>query len=263
MTDLAALQQAFQDRVLHGRPDIHAALVGAGQADFADRIGAYVDGYRARLVEALATTYEGLQFALGEARFDALMRDYIAATPSTWYSIRDYGAGVADHLARTLPDDEGRCLSELAAWEWTLAAVFDAAEDSVLPLAAMGSVAAEDWPRLCFRLRACVRLARTGSNAVAWWRAAGEQADRPTAFFGAEPVDWVLWRRGVRTFYRSLEPDEAPALAAVAGGASFADLCAVLAESLPETEVALRAASLLRTWISEELVGSLALAPAG
>jgi hypothetical protein len=58
----------------------------------------------------------------------------------------------------------------------------------------------------------------------------------------------------VKTLFRSLDPVEAAAFDAAGQGATFGTLCEQLAHHVDETEVAMRAASLLRGWINEELI---------
>ena len=99
MMALAELQQAFQRRVLAGERAIEAELACPAKGDFAARLRAYVDGYSARLIEALATTYPALRRTLGEDEFERHMRVYIEATPSHHTSVRYYGAAVAESLA--------------------------------------------------------------------------------------------------------------------------------------------------------------------
>lgn len=253
---LAELQRAFQARIVSLEGGIEAQLKGTENTDFEARLDVYVDGYRARLVEALGTTYPILKDTLGEDEFEQQMCLYINSTPSRHYSVRYYGQQVAQRMRARVPESTGQALAELAYWEWTLADVFDAPDDEALDAAALAAVPAQEWSTLSFTLRACVRRLETRSNAVEWWRAANQLCEKPAGIVAAAPARWLLWRRGVRTLFRSLDEVEAAALDAAAAGASFGELCEVIALGVDETQVALRAASLLRGWITEELIAS-------
>jgi Putative DNA-binding domain len=259
---LTELQQQFQQRVLTRRGLIGPELMGSSEPDFDARLGAYVEGYRSRLVEALGATYPALKATLGEEGFGQCMRDYIEATPSHHYSVRYYGAGVSELMAAQGNQGDGargQVLADLARWEWMLAEVFDAPDDESLGVEALGAVPPEAWASVTFQFRACVRQIDLHSNAVDFWRASKDLCAAPGAFETAPPSRWLLWRRGLSTLFRSVDPSEATALDGARAGLSFGALCAALAVCVEETEVAMRAASLLRGWLSEELIAGYTL----
>ena len=256
---LQELQRAFQARVLLREEGIEAELNHEDHIDFAPRLDTYVEGYRTRLVEALGATYPVLQKTLGSEEFARQMRDYIDTTRSTHYSVREYGADIAQWQRSRSDYGQGKELAELARWEWTLADVFDARDDPSLEISALATVPPAAWPGLSFTLRSCVRRFETQSNTVQWWRAANGLCDQPAKLIDGETSQWLLWRRGVKSFFRSLDTVEAPLLDAVRRGSTFAELCERIAPDVPDTEVALRAASLLRGWIAEELVADYLL----
>ena len=251
---LQELQRAFQARVLLHQEGIEAELNHEDDIDFEARLDTYVEGYRTRLVEALGATYPVLQKTLGSEEFARQMRDYIDTIRSMHYSVREYGADVAQWLKSRSDSGRAKELAELARWEWTLADVFDAHDDQSLEISALATVPPAMWPGLSFTLRACVRRFETQSNIVQWWRAANGLCDQPAKLIDGETSQWLLWRRGVKTFFRSLDTVEAPLLDATRRGSTFGELCEQIAPDIPDTEVALRAASLLRGWIAEELI---------
>src|ERR1700691_3762059 len=123
---LTELQQQFQHSVLTRDASIGPELIGASAPDFSARLGAYVEGYRSRLVEALGSTYPALKVTLGDEAFERRMREYIESTPSPHYSVRYYGAAVESLMAAEADDNTRAVLADLARWEWMLAEVFDA-----------------------------------------------------------------------------------------------------------------------------------------
>jgi hypothetical protein len=260
MMRLQELQRAFQARVLRHQAGIESVLNNPHDADFEPRLDTYVGGYRTRLVEALGATYPVLQTTLGSDEFSRQMRDYINATHSQHYSVREYGADIAQWLTSNDDSSHAKRLAELARWEWTLADVFDARDDDPLDMAALARVPAPAWPGLSFTLRACVRRFETHSNIVQCWRAANNLCEPPAELIDEEPSQWLLWRRGVKTFFRSLDTFEAPLLDAARTGETFGELCERIAPCVPESEVAFRAASVLRGWMAEELIADYALA---
>ena len=257
---LAELERAVQRHVLAGGP-LPAALERAVAPPAAERWDIYVEAYRLRLTEALATQYPALAARTGRESFAERMRAFIAATPSPHRSIRDYGHELADHLAAGARDLEGEMRAELAAFEWRLAASFDAAPGSPASPADLAGVAPEDWPGLRFRgVPALGRLA-TRTNAVAVWRAAkaAAEAGGPEAAVALPPaacterVEWLILRPDLDTQFRSMPAGEAAALDRLLGGASFGRLCEELAETLgDDAAAAATAAGWLKGWLLEQ-----------
>lgn len=252
MTALAVLQAALQERVLRGGRMIEP-LVAGDPRDVGSRLAVYEHAFRARLTEALAASYPVLRKLLGNEAFEAAASACIASEPPTQASIRWYGA----HLHRQL----GAKHEELARWEWLLAEVFDAADDTAMTAADLAAVAAADWPALRLRLHRTVRFFESKTNAVACWKAASEGAPAP-APVSAAPMSWVVWRRDLTVLFRSTPPDEARALADLARGATFAALCEGLADGPAQgRDTPVRAASLLQEWIGQGLIGQCAFYP--
>ena len=256
---LADLQQAVQAHVLDGG-EVPASLLAAVAAPAEERWRIYSDGYRLRLIEALAAQYPVLAARLGREAFGFAMRDFVDATPSVHRSIRDYGGDLAGYLAASAHDVENRLCAELAAFEWCLAGAFDAPHSIPTAPADLATVAPEEWATLGFRAVPSVRRLQSGTNAVAVWRAlkAGIEGSATTA--GELPaaeathsVDWLIYRRHLDVEFRSCAPGEAMALDLLTNGASFGELCGVLADAGHESP-ALQAAGWLKGWLLEEIL---------
>jgi len=259
---LAELERAVQRHVLDGG-ELPAALGAAVAPPAAERWDIYVEGYRLRLCEALATQYPALAARSGREAFDARMREFIAGTPSVHRSIRDYGGELADQLAAAARDPEAEMRAELAAFEWRLAAAFDAPGSTPTAPADLAGVAPEDWPGLRFRPVPSLARLSTRTNAVAVWRAAkaaleadsdGAPLSTPAAARGAR-VEWLILRPALETEFRSLPADEAAALDRLLAGEPFGALCAELAATLGDDgTAAATAAGWLKGWL---LAGAL------
>jgi len=251
---LAELQAAFQGRLLHGSADIDPLVVGDERLAAAERLGIYEHAYVSRLAEALGETYAAVRYALGEARFAQLAALYVREHPSNQFSIRFYGAEFAAFVTRSRPQVRAAVLADLARWEWTLAATFDGPDVPPLAVESLSGLASEDWPDLRFEFTPTMSRVRTTTNAHSWWRAATDGAPRPTRWRMARPTEWLVWRQGLATRFRSLPPDETWALDAALNGHPFSSLCEGLVQFGDEAQAPLRAAMLLRGWVSEGLL---------
>ncbi|HUO79441.1 MAG TPA: DNA-binding domain-containing protein [Steroidobacteraceae bacterium] len=256
---LAELERAVQRHILGGGP-LPESLAAAVAPPAAERWSVYVEAYRLRLTEALAAQYPALAARAGGSAFAALAGAFIAETPSVHRSIRDYGRELAAHLAAGARGAEDEMRAELAAFEWRLAAAFDAAPGRPTAPAELAAVAPEAWPGLCFRAVPALGRLATETNAVAVWRAAkaaGDAAPEPLADpVAARPgrVEWLILRPALDAEFRSLPPDEAAALDRLLAGEPFGALCEALAGPRGEAGAAATAAGWLKGWL---LAGAL------
>ena len=249
MSALAELQRQFQECILDEDPAILGALESGFGIDAATRVDVYSQAYRLRLTEALASNFPRLHDWVGPQRFFAICGRYIATHPSHFRSIRWVGAELAACLELSCPEEPW--LSDLAQWEWALAAAFDAAALGESDLAIL---APENWPSLRFEFHPSARILRLATNAPALFKALLDDEAAPVPSTLHAPRAWLLWRQALTTRYRSLDHAEDAALAAALSGASFEDVCDALCGKLAHEEVPLRAAGLLKAWIADGLI---------
>lgn len=252
---LGEVQRAFQRYVLESSAlEAGRLFAPADGAALATRMGIYHDAYRLRLIEALRSDHPVLHDLLGAADFEAAARAYIDRHRSPYYNVRWYGGDLADFLQTTAPWSERPWLAEMARFEWSMLAAFDAADSDVLKAEAMARFAPGDWPGLRFSAHPSVRLLALAFETPALWKthkAGGEvRGVKPAMLRG----DWLIWRRQRETYFRSLARDESQVLRSLLDGESFATICEQVADT--DGDAALRAASFLKTWISEELLSA-------
>lgn len=253
---LQALQQRFQQHLLHGGDEPDATLaadIAPGGIGVARRLRVYHQAYRARLVDALRDTFGHTARYLGDDGFERDARAFIDATPSHHASLNDYGAGLPAWWAQRFPADPD--IAELAQLDWALRRAFDGADAPVLGLADLAGVAPDAWAHIGFRLHPTVRRLRVTRNTAALWAALdAEQAPPP-----AEPLDaeLLVWRLGQQPHFRTLGPMEAEALAALQDGLGFAALCEQLARKHPQADGAREAGALLRRWVDDGLLSEV------
>ena len=125
------------------------------------------------------------------------------------------------------------------------------------PLDELGAVSADDWPMLRLSLIPTLQRGRCNWNIGPIWRAvdAGESPPTPEPLAGT--TQWAIWRRDLTIYWRSFDNAEAGAMDAFGNGATFAEVCVVLCEWMPESGVPGRAAGMLRQWLAEGLVGAM------
>jgi hypothetical protein len=257
LTAVAKLEhvlERFQAHVLHGDGAIEQHVRGTERVPVATRLAIYRDAYRARLIEALGTTYPVLAALLGEDDFDELGAAYVQTHDSPFFSIRHYGHELPSFLVTQPPYAAVPVLSELARWEWTLAEVFDAGDGKPIDADTLAQVPPEGWAHLRFRWHPSLRRLQLAWNVPQIWKAASSGEDQPTPSLEPAPVEWLLWRREVKTYFRSLSTAEGAALDAARQEASFGELCELLCLHMEEAQAPAQAAAFLRTWLAAGLI---------
>jgi hypothetical protein len=254
---LDELQAHFQRYVLTGEGAFVGAIVGDARADADTRASIYYEAYRLRLVEALETDFDALRDYLGEERFDELCRDYVGAHVSDHYSIRHYGRHMACFLADTGPWRDEPFLAELATFEWAMMDAFDASDAPIAAVADMGQVPPEQWPGLTFALHPSLQRINLSWNAPAVWNAVDRKEPLPAAVKTDHPVGWMVWRKDLHIYFRSLSVDQAWMLDALRAGQTFSEVCEGLTEWIDAQHVALHAAGLLKQWLEDGLISGV------
>lgn len=252
-----AMQNALLDESEQGVRAIAHVIVDTAPLAPAARLEIYRNAYRSRLIEALEDGYPNLHRLLGDEHFDTLGAGFVAAHSSVHRSIRWYGRELAQFLrAEPAYRDQPR-LAELAAFEWTLGEAFDSEDAIPLERAALNAIEPAAWGEMHFSFHPSLRRLALEWNTVAAWRALGEEGTPPDPARLAHPTSWLIWRQGLKNYFRSLEPIEERALEAAQAGARFAQLCTTLAATVGEAEIALHAARLVATWVDGGLIVSV------
>ncbi len=234
--------------------DATTLILGDERADAEERMNLYADAYVVRLVKALEVAFPGLWGLVGDEQFWGLCRDYIAAHPSTFRSIRWFGDKLAEFLFTTPPYDEYPFVGEMAAFEWAQGLVFDAADTKPLSETDLMQVPPEKWGLLTFSFTPAMRLLDLHWNVPAIWQALKRDEEPPEPERQEMAVVWLLWRQELDPRWRPLDVDEAWALQQALQGGDFATLCEGLLEWVDVQNAPLRAAGFLKSWLAHGLI---------
>lgn len=257
MSTLEKIQNDFHRYVLGGESPIQSQVVGTERVNATTRLAIYGNAYHARLIEALDANYPALHGWLGDEQFRQLALAYIDARPSQHYSIRWFGHRLPAFMADSPPWRDDAFSNEFVRFEWAMSEAFDAADAPLVTATDMTQLAPTDWPGLRLTFHASLRRLDLRWNVAPIWHALTRDKKPDAAHDSGDPIGWLVWRQQLTLFYRSLETDEAWALDAARGGASFADICEGLCEWNEPEGVAVRAAGFLRQWISDGLIVQL------
>jgi len=254
MKALSNLQREFQNYVFKGDRRMEREVAGTRRASAKTRLTIYSNAYRLRLMEALDTDYPGLRKLAGDDEFEKIGYAYIESHPSPYFNLRWYGGELAQFLKATAPYNEYPELSEMAAFEWLLAMAFDAANDPAVTAADVAKIPAKAWPAMALTPHASLQRLNLEWDVPQFWKAVDkkERPERPKKNEFA--LAWVLWRRELNIYFRSMSVAEAWAVDAMRSGKCFADICAGLCESIDELQVAQHAAGMLKSWVADGMI---------
>ena len=257
--ELQALQTAFKQHLVSNDGAIADYIVSTADLGCDLRLAIYSHAYRARLVEALEHDYKALAAVIGEDDFTALAHRYIDHYPSRNPSLRWFGQYLPEFIACNKPYSDTPVLHELSVFEWIFTKAFDARDEKVVSEADVAGIPPVSWPTLRIELHPSVHWFDYQWNVLPIWLAVKEgNKNFPQAIELDELQTCLVWRKNLATLYRSLDQDEAQVLKAMAEGADFAQMCAILEQLISEPQqVAVRAAGLLKTWISAGLISCL------
>lgn len=263
--DLRALQEVMTAAVM--RPLTPSdGMCREVQADFItpnsrlasfERLEIYARQYWFRLFDCLYDDYPALRVLLGQRRFHRLCRDYLAAHPSTSWTLRNLGSRLATFI------QEPQAL-DVARVEWAQTLAFDEAWRKPLRI---DYVLGTNPTALRLGLQPCVVLLRidhavdrfiiamkkndadvrgVASQARAEATVRADIQQRPRLL--RERVHLVVHRHDNRLFFKRLEPEAFLLLAALRDGLNLAESIDIaLATADPATDWPTR----IREWFTE------------
>jgi hypothetical protein len=258
--ELKELQKQFKSHIFSRDSEIAQHIV-SDKLSSEFRLSIYANGYVTRLIEVLENDYPVLKDFMGEDSFYELCQWYIAQNPSTNASLRWFGRHMPAFLSATEPYNDKPYLAQLAELEWALVDAFNATDQDSIGEGEVAQVPIDKWPELSFVFHCSIQTFSYQWNILPIWQAHQEQLAMPGAQSLPEPETCLVWRRDLKTLFRTLEGDEAVLFSAAREGANFSQLCEILSDQIQDVQdaqqIPLRAAGLLKTWLSAALVTDL------
>jgi len=249
MMQLRDMEQLFQDGLLGRSRDILAHVQGNAREDAAAMFQVYQHAYWARLAESLSVDFPGLQALAGAAEFDRLARAYIARHPSVDPSIRWAGRLLPEFLKTDAPWRDDPWWTDMARFDWALAHAFDAADAPPATLAQLAVVPPEFWGGLRLKLHPTLDSFEVSTpvdelrpKLLAESGAAFEHTARRNGAL-------MVWRIDYDLKFRAIDANEAAALDAARTGATFGEICELLASRIEADQAVMAAAQILRGWL--------------
>ena len=205
-------------------------------SDPAVRFAVHRNNVMVAMIEALADAYPVLQALVGEAFFAALARAFVRAHPPCSPVMALYGEGFAEFVAEFGPAAVLAYLPDVARLEWHRVRAFQAAD--AVPLARAEMARRLDEPLLLpgsmLALQPALAVLCSRHAVVSLWAAHQDGGDIASVDPGLPESALVLRQPGPEgeVLVIGVEPGCARFVAALAGGACFADALAAAGEAL-------------------------------
>jgi hypothetical protein len=235
-----------------GAHGLDGVVIGDERLSAEARVDIYANMYFYRLLDALKEDFPATLAVLGDDNFHNLVTGYLLEYPPTEPSL--YYCG--QHLAAYLRDHPMRAdasfIADLAAVERAVVEVFHGPDAAALDPDSLRAIAPADWPALKLGLQPSAQILALDWKVSELLRAVEERREWSPADRGSHRI--LVWRRDARALYRELDQAEADALTAVSRGATFAEICEVVAADGGEEDPVAAMNRMLARWLSDGLL---------
>jgi len=255
MSELLRLQKNMMDWLMHKDERIKLDIIDTGEVNKVSvdqRLAVYGNAYGYRLIDALSENYPSVHTLLGDEDFYKMTYAYMEAYPSHHFSLRYFGHELEEFLKTYIP--EVPVLTEMARFEWALRKVFDAEDVAIITMDDLQEIPVEHWGGLQFNFHPSVSRLDLDWNIPQLWSAIDKEAEPMSPEKLEYTYAWLLWRKDLLTYYRSLDVDEAWSLDNAINGGSFAALCEGVCEWIDVEHAPGRVAGFMSKWVSDDLL---------
>lgn len=235
-----------------GAGGLDTVVLGDDRLSAEARVDIYANMYFYRILDALKEDFPATLAVLGDDNFHNLVTAYILEYPPTDPSISQCGRFLADYLRDHPMRERTPFVADLAKLERSIVEVFQGPDIPALEADALRVIAPQDWPALKLRLQPAAQILALEWRVSEMLRAVEDHRE----WKAAEPdaVKVLVWRSNARVFHRDLENLEAGALEAILRGATFAEICDIVASSAGNEDSVAVINRMLARWLSDSLL---------
>lgn len=233
-SSLRSQQEMLQTAILRG--DTFSCTPAVWIRDKVDfpagkQLGVYVDAYRWRLFDVVAEDYPVLKTYLGGAQFDALINDFVVATPAHHFNVARYAAKLPSYQqAHASSDAFSR---ELCAMETAIAQLADAVETLPLSVEYLAGMTPEMLVSSHLYPRDALQLFAFEHDVNGYYHAVKEAAPPPPIL--SKPSYVAVFRHEDVVWRMDLEAQEYQLLSKIFSGSTVGDALDTLDESAAAT----------------------------
>ena len=191
------------------------------RGDRRERLGAHVDGYPARVLEALTDTYPVVLHLIGHRASHELVARYTPALIQHSYNLNDIGAELPRFIG-------GDVLADLARLEWAVARAFNAHDLPPLDPQPLANWTDEQWQHAVLHFQPSLALLSSPWPIRELWEARNTPIEAIDIDLRNRPDQVVVRRAGYDVRCESVGDKEALVLEALLAGSTLGDVSALL-----------------------------------
>lgn len=235
------------------QPD--AWIRGKEQFPPQEQLDVYINAYRWRLQDAVAEDYPVLKTYLGEARFAALIKDFVESEHSEHFNIGRYALKLSDFTKNYFPQD--RFAHELCLLETAISQLTDPEETEALTPERLQHLTPDALLASTLKPRTALQLRAFSYPVNAYYRAINP-AQTPVpppveaSYLAVFRHDDIVWRM-------DLDEQEYRMLEMLFGGCSIGEALNKLMQAFPQEEAALseKLSGWFARWMRNHLLSNI------
>jgi hypothetical protein len=206
-----------------------------------ERLLAYVNGYPARLFEAMSEAYPALKHVVGDQAFGELTNRYRFHVPVGLYSLSDVGARLPQFLRNDALSDDFAFAADLAELEWRVQCAFHSFERKPFDVSALSEWTMEDWETATVEFQPSVFVVSSAWPVLEIWSVRETPVEEIDVDLRDNAQCVLIFRRGLRVRCEPLSAEQASILDSLAAGSPLGKTMEALAEDgvAPETVLSL------------------------
>ena len=232
-----------------------------------EALAIYNNAFHQRLLQVASEMYPVLYHTLGDEVFTQLWLGYIAEHLPRSGAMTNMGENLLSHVMAHEQFGKLPALHDIIRVESLLIELFDRADEQAFSLEQLQALAPEDWPQTVWQPKQDWALLESHFNLEQYWQDLHAHMDSGaiagSADFGVALLDttnpnttqnYLLRRHQHRMQFQRISAALAVFLQAVQQGNSFAQICALLANTCPEEDIPQLSLSLLMKAIQLQLL---------
>ena len=235
-----------------GARGLETLVLGDDRLSAEARVDIYANMYFYRILDALKEDFPATRAVLGDDNFHNLVTGYLIEHPPTEPSLYYCGRYLSEYLNDHALRELAPFVSDVAALERAIVEVFQGRDATALTADTLRAITPEDWPAMKLSVQSSAQLLALEWRVSELVRAVEEDKQWQPAERGVIKV--LVWRRDTHVLHRELEQIEADALEAVAGGATFAEICEVVEGHSNIKDPVAEMNRMLARWLSDRLL---------
>lgn len=238
-------QRGFAAALLDPIRPIPLGLIGPDGEPSSKRFSVYRNNVIVGLTDALQASFPAVSRIVGEEFFRGMARAYVISEPPTSPILLEYGAGLANFIARFEPASSLPYLPDVARIERAWSEAYHAREAHALEPDALTAVSSDRIAEIRFTFHPSLRVVRSPFPALTIWRMNVDDGVPMPVDLAAGGEDALILRPDGEVELRSMPEGGAAFVTALAEGKPLAEAAQCASSSDTRFDLSINLAALI------------------